>query len=343
MGESTPYFNKEKEMKQQQHIRKYRSGKKTVVNPGNKRKSVFGSKLVPQRYLITRDLNTPQPAWRVHDPKDKDLTYFQLVEYHGYPNSPYGDADKDGINNIFDKKPLNVAVRKITPPALKKGNTKLTKVIGIFSLPRYYTCPGRTELCERYCYAEPPERFRPGVVYSRNKNLAWTLRPDFVDVTAAIIKNMKLPWFRIHESGDFYNQKYFEKWLEIARRNPKTRFLAYTKNWNLNFKGIPSNLTIRYSSDISSKKIVNSLPACYVGVRHPENFFLCKKKCEPGFCMACWDKRIDVYIPVHSVGKAEVDKMFFKQFNSSIPAELIGRDTSKGYHPSRLIVGGSKI
>ena len=330
-------------MRQAQHIRRYKSGKVANVNPGNikKRVSFFGHKLVPERYVVTRDLTRPNPVWNIHNAADKDLTYFQLVEYRDYPSSPYGDADKDGIPNIFDRKPLDARTRKQTPPTIKKGNTKLTNVIGIISLPRYYTCPGKTELCQRYCYAEPPERFRPAVVFSRNKNLAWTLRPDFVKVAAEMIKNFGLAWFRIHESGDFYNQKYFDKWAEIARLNPKTQLLAYTKNWKLDFSKAPANLTIRYSSDISSKHIRKDLPACYVGVRQPKDFFICKAKCEPGFCMACWDKKIDVYIPIHSVGKDEVDKMFFKQFNSTIPAELLGRNISKGYHPSRKIVGGT--
>jgi hypothetical protein len=343
--------------KQTQHVRKYKSGRKTLVNLGlkrrethkikhsdkGKRKSFFGSKLIPERWVVFRDLKRAQPVWSVKNPKDRDLTYFQLVEYGNYLNSPYGDADNDGITNIFDKKPLSARNRKQVPPTIKKGNTKLTSVIGIFSLPRYYTCPGKTELCQAYCYAEPPERIRPAVVYSRNKNLAWSLRPNFVDVSARMIKSMNLPWFRIHESGDFYNQEYFNKWAEIARRNPKTKFLAYIKNWNLDISKAPKNFTVRYSSDISSKHIRQDLPACYIGVKKPDNFFKCKAKCEPGYCMACWDKKIDVYIPVHSIGKDKIDKMFFKQFSPVVPQELIGRNISKGYHPSKTIVGNTKL
>lgn len=170
----------------------------------------------------------------------------------------------------------------------------------------------------------------------------WTQRPDFVKVMSEIIRNMKLPWFRIHESGDFYNQEYLNKWIQIARNNPYTWFLAYTKNWLLDFSKVPNNLTIRYSSDISSKHIKRELPACYVGVKKPDNFFECKKKCEPGYCMACWDKKIDVYIPVHSISQKDRDEMFFNQYSPEIPPELIGRNRSKGYHPDKLMVGKTK-
>jgi len=267
-------------------------------------------------------MGKPQPEWTVKRITDKDLTYFLLVHYRGYPHSPWGDADKDEIQNIFDKLPLDPRVHKQVPPAMKEGNYKLDRVIGIFSLPRYWTCPGKTRLCSRYCYAEQPEKFRGSVVYSRNKNFAWTLRDDFADVVARMIQSFQFPYFRIHESGDFYNQAYLDKWIEVARRNPKTKFLAYVKNYHLDYTKAPKNLIIRYSSDISSTRIREDLSQCFVGVNKPENFFYCKKKCLPGFCMACWDPKVDVYIPIHSISKKQVDQMFFKQFNPNVPEAL---------------------
>jgi hypothetical protein len=298
-----------------------------------KGKPFYAGKRVEDRYFIGRDLNKTPVAWKAKKPSDKNLTYYQLVELRKYTPSPFGDADKDGVINIFDRAPLNARERHQVPPTVKKGNTKLTDNIGIFSLPRLYTCPGKTELCTKYCYAESPERFRSGVVHSRNKNVAWTRRSDFVKVMSEIITNFRVPWFRIHESGDFYNQEYFDKWVEITKNNPQTMFLAYTKNWLLNFDKAPKNLTIRYSVDLSTKNYRNDLSSCYVGVNRPANFFLCKKKCEPGFCMACWDKDFEVYIPIHSVSKKDVDVMFFKQFNSDLPRQIL----DKIHRGSRLI------
>lgn len=308
-------------MKQAQHKRSYQSGKITLVNPGIRKGSFFAYKRIPERWLVVREIGTKEPVWNVQSPKDKNLTYFQLVEYGHYPSSPYGDADNDGVQNLFDKHPLDARIRKEVPPTVKAGNTKLTNVIGIFSLPRYYTCPGKTELCTKYCYAESPEMYRAGVVYSRNKNLAWTLRSNFVPVMSAIIKNMGLGWFRIHEAGDFYNQTYFDKWAQIARNNPRTRFLAYTKNWKLDFTKKPSNFTVRYSTDLSSKFVRNDLPQCYVGIEKPVGYFLCKKKCEPGFCMECW-KATNVYIPVHSLSKKNIEEMFYKSL-PELPQKVI--------------------
>lgn len=35
---------------------------------------------------------------------------------------------------------------------------------------------------------------------------------------------------RIHESGDFYNNEYFEAWMEVAKSMPDINFYAYTKS-----------------------------------------------------------------------------------------------------------------
>jgi hypothetical protein len=36
---------------------------------------------------------------------------------------------------------------------------------------------------------------------------------------------------RIHASGDFYSPAHVAEWAEIARRNPRTTFYAYTRSW----------------------------------------------------------------------------------------------------------------
>ena len=35
--------------------------------------------------------------------------------------------------------------------------------------------------------------------------------------------------YRIHESGDFWSELYFQAWLEVARQHPNIKFYAYTK------------------------------------------------------------------------------------------------------------------
>jgi hypothetical protein len=55
---------------------------------------------------------------------------------------------------------------------------------------------------------------------------------------------------RIHSAGDFFNQRYFDMWLELARQNPHIEMWAYTKSlqyWVNRIKQIPENLTLTAS------------------------------------------------------------------------------------------------
>lgn len=37
-------------------------------------------------------------------------------------------------------------------------------------------------------------------------------------------------YFRIHESGEFFNYRYFLLWIDVIRENPETKFYFYTKH-----------------------------------------------------------------------------------------------------------------
>lgn len=93
------------------------------------------------------------------------------------------------------------------------------------------------------CYAASPERF-PGVRQHRWNNFELVksgIKPDIPKGCKAV---------RIHASGDFFNQAYFDMWLEIARENPDIEFWAYTKSigyWVYRIYEIPSNLTLTAS------------------------------------------------------------------------------------------------
>jgi len=109
---------------------------------------------------------------------------------------------------------------------LSKGNKKISKQVQIFNIPAVKTCLN-CKLCAGTCYARKSEKLYPNVLPFRNRNLKLTRSPNFVN---AMIKEIKPNGIvRIHESGDFYNQSYINKWYEIARNRPDVRFYAYTK------------------------------------------------------------------------------------------------------------------
>lgn len=72
---------------------------------------------------------------------------------------------------------------------------------------------------------------------------------EIVELLTMSIRPSYAP-FRIHVSGDFYNQMYFDAWIEYARLNPNRIFYAYTKSlnyWVERLGDIPPNLSLTAS------------------------------------------------------------------------------------------------
>lgn len=149
----------------------------------------------------------------------------------------------------------------------------------IFNTLAVVTCPYRTAMCGGYlrgekrfeydektgkiidkkaeCYAVKAEKAYPTVIPARRDNLRATILPGFVEMMTEIIlktaKNMKKERLivRIHESGDFYNKRYAEMWLQIARNvahDIRIVFWCYTKSFVF-FDGVqlPANFKLRAS------------------------------------------------------------------------------------------------
>lgn len=143
------------------------------------------------------------------------------------------------------------------------GNKKLVNTADtrfmIWNIPAVATCPFRTPHCESFCYARKAENCYPKCLPYRQNNFEESLKDSFEgDMIWTISKRInsrafkgKKCLFRIHESGDFYHEKYLDKWLHICRvfeKDPRIKFLAYTKSVRyLVGKDIPSNLVIRFS------------------------------------------------------------------------------------------------
>lgn len=126
---------------------------------------------------------------------------------------------------------------------LKDGNLKLNKEVKVWTLPRT-TCIGATQQCKKYCYAKKLEWLK-AVINNRNTNYQISLLKDFPQLITIEITYNNIKYVRIHEAGDFYNQRYVNKWKTIAKLNPKTIFLAYTKSLNLDlYTNKPKNLII---------------------------------------------------------------------------------------------------
>jgi hypothetical protein len=96
----------------------------------------------------------------------------------------------------------------------------------------YNTCPS-AGVCARACYARHGTYRWPVVKAKHEANLAFVL-DDLHGWQYAMLAERASPkfcggWIRIHDSGDFFTDKYLNAWLQICRACPDTTFYCYTK------------------------------------------------------------------------------------------------------------------
>ena len=104
------------------------------------------------------------------------------------------------------------------------------------------------------CFSASQENLFPNVRKQREYNFGVlrSLRSpqEMADLIQDSLPNPKKKIIRLHVSGDFFNQKYFDAWLIVARQNPGLLFYAYTKSiqfWVNRLNEIPENLKLTAS------------------------------------------------------------------------------------------------
>jgi hypothetical protein len=192
---------------------------------------------------------------------------------------------------------------------ISPGNRRMK--IPTFSLPSETTCPNSTELCRDNCYAKKAERAYKNVLPSRIRNLKET--KDKIEFAVNIYKWLikKQPkYFRIHESGDFYSQDYFDIWCGVSRLFPEINFLAYTQMYDLDLTLKPDNLILYWTVWPDSKDVpINGLKAYVIDngknkipyYKTPETNICTKTKsgitCDQ--CLYCFEGRGNVKFKIH--------------------------------------------
>lgn len=159
-----------------------------------------------------------------------------------------------------------------SPPKLrfqKGGNAKLDKTTTTFSLPAGYTCPGAKQCksranvdtgritdgphCEFRCFAATAEAMYGNVRASRwhnNTLLRACKTPKQIAELILFSMAKNTVKVRVHESGDFFNQMYFDGWVLVAKERPDILFYAYTKSlpfWVARKEEIPENFVLTAS------------------------------------------------------------------------------------------------
>ena len=169
-----------------------------------------------------------------------------------------------------------------------KGNEKLLKdnggtynIIG-FGIPADFdfqhngetvnTCPSALA-CRGVCYAKQGRYAMPNVLNARKYNLELSLQDHFAPMVIADLQRMrKVNTVRIHDSGDFYNQEYYNKWCHIAKALPHITFYAYTKTINMDlWSNKPDNLKITQSLGGKRDSLVDlNMPHSRIFASHEE-------------------------------------------------------------------------
>lgn len=152
----------------------------------------------------------------------------------------------------------------------KGGDFYFSPDVWEFSLPAGHACPGAL-MCKAKadrktgeitkgkemifpCYAATVERF-PNVRDLRWKNfdtLSGKTRAEMFDILANSFPDYSNPikLVRIHGSGDFFNQDYFDAWLDFCASKPDVQFWAFTKSlpyWVSRLDRIPDNFALTAS------------------------------------------------------------------------------------------------
>lgn len=162
----------------------------------------------------------------------------------------------------------------------QKGNAKLDKSIFLFSLLAGHACPFANDCLSKVnfktgkledgpetkfrCFSASSEVLFPAVFKARKHN--WDLLRGLrsVDAMTTLI-NQSLPKqakiVRVHVSGDFFNQTYFDAWMNVARMNPDRIFYAYTKSvayWVARLDSIPANFSLTASKGGKNDNLIEN-------------------------------------------------------------------------------------
>lgn len=173
-----------------------------------------------------------------------------------------------------------------------KGNAKL-KGMFTFSLISGYSCPFADECLSKAdlktgkikdgpntkfrCFSASQEALYTNLRKHRNDNFqalrklktAEAMTEALLEALPPVKKNGDGTIIRLHVAGDFFNQNYFDAWLEVARQNPKRLFYAYTKSlqyWVNRIDEIPNNFKLTASKGGKLDHLIDIFNLKYVEV-----------------------------------------------------------------------------
>lgn len=183
--------------------------------------------------------------------------------------------------------------------------SKLGSSIPCVNLPPVKTC-NPSAPCYQKCYARKGRfRFKRNVELLEKNLFIYRMDPGFYE-REVMIAAAPCKFFRWHSSGDIPDMEYLKMMIRIAHRIPDTRFLCFTKQYDMINSclsaglSIPDNLTMvmsvwgEFGLDYDSNPF--NLPQAFIkfksGITTIPDY---ARKCS-GFCgdciassQSCWD------------------------------------------------------
>ena len=197
---------------------------------------------------------------------------------------------------------------------ISKGNTKLDNTLNV-NLPPNLTC--KNSPCSKLCYARIPFLRWPSVqkAWTRNYDILKNDPDRFTESIIAQLTTKNVKYFRWHSGGEIIDQNHIEIIFKIAKKCPKIKFLIFTKKYNFDYSGKPSNLTLVFSSwpgmiipeyILRHYRIAWMQDGTEVRMKNRRHF-ICPAINSNGTitcnqCRRCWNinsNRIDVVFPKH--------------------------------------------
>lgn len=209
---------------------------------------------------------------------------------------------------------------QINGVTISEGNDKLGNIPNISLVP-VFACPHGVP-CASSCYAVKFFMMYPGVrgAWSQNTRIAMDEPDRFFGAVRIYLGTGNMKWFRVHVAGDFLDQGYLDRWIRLAQSFPTTTFVAFTKQYYLDYQEAPDNLRVRYSMwpglPFDERRVTRVYPKAWVvgapapgpvtvtgGAEQVREWRIPRgaRKC-PGSCItckSCWTSRSDVVFKRH--------------------------------------------
>ena len=196
--------------------------------------------------------------------------------------------------------------------SMSNGNSKTGKACLNLAFP---TCVCREDApCRSGCYASKgcQQMARVQAAYYRNLRLYNDDPDNFFEQVYYKIKFSGLPKVRWFDSGDIADAEFFARMVELCKRTPDVKHMAFTKKYEIVNEYIskngelPENLNVLFSAWDVLWKVPNphDLGIAYVDFNDkrlnpefPSNAFVCPGRATTcSACGACWSKKLKAVV-----------------------------------------------